>query len=281
MKKHSILAWLALALCATLLLVACDGQPTETPTEEVTETEAPPVEEEPEQVPEGLLTQDPISPDIVLDPALYDDEDSLLIDSYIYEGLVRLDESGNPAPALAMEWLVSEDALDYIFYLRPEVVFHDGTELNADVVVANFNRWFDPEDTLHGDGAYAAWESIFLGFRGEYVDDSGEIFTREQCPEGCTPRASFDGIEKVDDLTVLIHLNRQDPEILTNLAQPCFSIASQAALEAAGADYGMQGNAVGTGAYAISSWTDEHLILLPNPAYWGVQPEVGLDFPFQ
>jgi peptide/nickel transport system substrate-binding protein len=281
MKRHSVFAWLVLALCAALLMVACERQETEeTPTEEAAAEETPaPVEEEP--APEGLLLQEPISPDIVLDPALYSDEDSLLVDSYIYEGLVGLDGGGNVVPALAMSWTISEDELDYIFYLRPEVVFHDGTELNADVVVANFNRWFDPEDPLHGTGAYADWEAIFLGFRGEYVDESGTIYTREECPEGCTARASFDGIEKVDDLTVLIHLNRVDPELFPNLALPQFSIASLAALEAAGEDYGTQGNAVGTGAYYIDTWTDEHIILLPNPDYWGEQPEAGLEFPFR
>jgi len=282
MKRHStILVWLVMAFCAALLLVACTGEATEEPTAEPTQpvTEEPQGTEEP--APTGPALQEPISPDIVLDPALYVDDDSLLIDGYIYEGLVNLDDSGNVVPALAMSWVISEDQLDYVFSLRPEVVFHDGAEMNADVVVANFNRWFDPEDPLHGDGIYETWETIFLGFRGECDDGSGGVCTGGACLENCAPRSSFDGIEKVDELTVLAHLNRIDPEFLTNLTLTQFSIASLDALTAAGADYGTQGNAIGTGAYTITTWTSEHLILMPNPSYWGEQPENGLEFPFQ
>lgn len=282
MKKRTIFIWLVVVLCAGLLMVACDRDGTEEPPEdeEVVEEETP-VEEEPEV--EGVVVQGPIRPDIVLDPALYDDDYSAVVDSYIYEGLVYLNENGDIIPALAMDLLVSEDELDYIFYLRPEVVFHDGSELDADAVVANFNRWFDPEDPLHGEGAYEAWETIFLGFRGECDDGSGGVCTGGECLEDCNPRSSFDGAEKVDDLTVLIHLNRQDPEFLENLALPYFSIASIEALEAAGEDYGtMEGGAIGTGAFTIATWTSEHIILLSNPTYWGEQPGIaGLEFPFE
>src|SRR5437762_8164622 len=119
-----------------------------------------------------------------------------MVNGYLYEGLVKM-ESGSPAPALATAWIISEDGLDYIFNLRPGVAFQDGSPLNADAVIANFNRWFDQEDALRGAGAYTAWQNAFLGFKGE-VDENG------------SPKSSFDGIEKVNDLTVLVHLNRPD-----------------------------------------------------------------------
>src|SRR5437762_12525217 len=76
-----------------------------------------------------------------------------MVNGYLYEGLVKM-ESGSPAPALATSWIISEDGLDYIFNLRPGVVFQDGSPLNADAVIANFNRWFDQKDALRGAGAY-------------------------------------------------------------------------------------------------------------------------------
>jgi peptide/nickel transport system substrate-binding protein len=260
MNKHTVDARLILALVAVvgLMLAAC--QPTATPTVEPTE---PSWEGEVE-------AREAISKDILLDPAILDpeDKDSLQVCSLIYEGLVGV-EDDSPVPALAASWTVSDDGLDYIFNLRPDAVFNDGTPVDADAVMANFNRWFDPEDPLHGSGSYKVWESIMLGFKGETNEDG-------------SPKSSFDGIEKVDNLTVLIHLSRQDPELLVNLALPAFGIVNPAVLEAEGEAYGTRdGSAVGTGPYMVSTWTDESLLLQPNPNYWGGPPEAGLEFPLQ
>ena len=120
-----------------------------------------------------------------------------------------------PAPGLAEVWTVSEDGLDYVFDLKTGAVFGDGTPVNADAVVSNFNRWFDPNDPARGSGSYEAWAAAFGGFKGE-KDETG------------VPKSSFDGIEKVDDFTVLVHLNRPVSDLLTILAQPDFAIVSPA-----------------------------------------------------
>jgi peptide/nickel transport system substrate-binding protein len=124
-------------------------------------------------------------------------------------------QDGQPAPGLALSWTVSEDELDYVFQLKTGAVFSDGTAINADAVNANFNRWFDPNDPARGSGSYEAWATAFGGFKGE-KDEAG------------LPKSVFDGIEKVDNFTVLIHLNRPFSDLLTVLAQPDFAIVSPA-----------------------------------------------------
>jgi len=135
------------------------------------------------------------------------------------------DASG--APLLAASAEVSDDELDYIINLNTGVTFNDGTLMDADAVVANFNRWFDPENEYRGDGEYAAWLALFEGFKGE-LNDEGQLLS------------SFDGIEKVNDFTVLVHLNRPVPELLVGLSDPAFSILSPAGL--ANAEYIGTGN---------------------------------------
>jgi len=201
---------------------------------------------------------------IQLDPAVVVDADSLKVSGYIYEGLLKLDSAGKPAPALATSWEVSDDGLDYIFHLQAKVTFQDGTPFNADAVLTNFNRWFDPQDPLHGSGTYAAWKEVFLGFKGEKQPNK-------------QPISFFDGIEKVNDLTVLVHLNRLEPNFLSYLAKPNFVFASPASLQAGGAQFGL-GNACGTGSYSVASWTKEGLILQPNAKYWGTVPAKGILF---
>jgi peptide/nickel transport system substrate-binding protein len=249
----------------SLLLIACQpATPAETPASE-TQATGPEAGGTPSLPLEG---QPPLSKDISLDPANAEDEDSWLVNSYLYEGLVRLD-GDTVVPALALSWTVSDDGLDYIFSLRPGVVFHDGTPFNADAVLTNFNRWFDLSDPLRGTGAYSGWKSVFLGFKGELQEDG-------------SPVSPFDGIEKVDELTVLIHLNRPVPYFLVSLAQPYFAMVSPTVLANAGDSYGMRGGQIaGTGPYSVGEWSDNRLILQPNASYWGEVPITGLEFPLE
>lgn len=52
--------------------------------------------------------------------------------SNVYEGLVRIDESGEVTPQLATSWEVSDDGLEYLFQLREEVFFSNGDPFNAE-----------------------------------------------------------------------------------------------------------------------------------------------------
>ena len=208
-----------------------------------------------------------IGKDFNLDPALASDSDSKTVAGHLYEGLIRVD-NGKIVPSLASSWQVSDDGLDYIVTLRQGVTFHDGKAFSADAVSANFNRWFDTASSLHGSGTYDAWVANFNGFKGETGD-------------GGKPKSNFDGAEKVDEFTVLLHLNEPDDNFLTKLADPAFSIVSPDALAAAG--FGTSGGADGgTGAYKISAWSNSGITLEPFPAYWDTAniPASNLEFKF-
>jgi peptide/nickel transport system substrate-binding protein len=229
-----------------------------------TQTPNPPATLPPptQPAPSGTLTA--VSRSVRLDPATVEDAESLTLSSYVYDSLTGLDATGNPQPALALNWTISNDQLDYILVLRQGVTFHSGAPFNADAVLTNFNRWFDPADALHGSLTYSGWTKFFLGFKGD-VDTNG------------VPKGLFDGIEKVDEHTVLIHLNRPEPKLLANLAQPYFAIADPTLLASKGTAYGTSADAVsGTGAYLLSAWNDSGLLFKPNAKYWGSIPSGDL-----
>jgi ABC-type transport system substrate-binding protein len=208
-----------------------------------------------------------INADILLDPALAQDADSLRISQYLYQGLVRLDSSGKVVPGLAESWVISDDQLDYIFKLRSTAAFSDGTFITPDIIAANFNRWFDPQSPLRGKGEYAAWQKTFLGFHNEKTPDNRS-------------KSTVDGIQKVDFNTVLVHLNRPVPELLTYLADPAFAILDPAALSPGG--YGKrESKIISSGPYVVSAWTDAGLTLSPNPKYWDKLPADILNFTWQ
>ena len=268
MNKNRTLATLLLVTLLGGLLAACGGGPT--PTGAAITLEPPVVATEPAdggEEPEPVTLT--ISKDIHLDPAVIglDDAASIQINGYLYDGLVMLLGGDALVAGLASSWSVSDDGLTYTFELRPDAFFSDGTQVSADVILDNFNRWFDPAHPLHGSNdLYQAWTANFLGFRDE-LDAAGN------------PVSLFDGIEKADNLTVLIHLNEPMENLLDILAQPQFSIINTAVLEAEGDAYGTSaGSAVGSGQYVVSEWTDEMLVLAPNPGYWGTPPPSGLTF---
>src|SRR5690625_5262007 len=100
----------------------------------------------------------------------------------VLEGLVKVDESGAIVPALARRWTVSDDALQYVFELREDVLFHNGEAFTAADVKAKFERALDP-DSGHTNAHY--YEHIA-------------------------------SIETPDEFTVVFHMDRPDAEFLYN-----------------------------------------------------------------
>lgn len=265
MKKQPHLLFLLLTIGA-LTLAACGsartggaGEPTDAPVAAPTdsvETSSPPPADS------GMA----IAKDILLDPANAVDADSLMVIQSMYEGLFRI-ENDQIAPMLAESYTVSGDGLDYIIVLRAGVTFHGGSALDADAVIANFNRWFDPEAAGHS-GGFAAWASIFGGFKGD-LDETG------------LPKSVFDGAEKVDARTILIHLNQPDNLFLAKLNNPAFFIVDPAAFRAD--FFGTRlGVASGSGPYKLSAWTETGLALEPFRSHWsGAIATVMLEYPFK
>jgi peptide/nickel transport system substrate-binding protein len=66
----------------------------------------------------------------------------------IYDNLVVLRDDHSVAPWLATSWEISADRKQYIFNLRQDVVFHDGTKFDAAAVKANFDRIQNPANAL-------------------------------------------------------------------------------------------------------------------------------------
>ena len=78
---------------------------------------------------------------VLLDPHIWtDDKDRLSIRYAIFEALVTYDQEGHYQPALAEAWNLADDARTWSFRIRPEVRFHNGDELNANLVVAALDR---------------------------------------------------------------------------------------------------------------------------------------------
>jgi len=109
----------------------------------------------------------------VLDSTPLIDKESKLYDlvkysslsSPIFDTLVDYDfETGNIIPSLALNWVVSNDSKQWLFILRENVWFHDGSKFNGSAVKFNYDRLIDPSHP-----AYSSDET-FDNFPLESID---------------------------------------------------------------------------------------------------------------
>ncbi|MFX0173273.1 MAG: ABC transporter substrate-binding protein [Candidatus Hodarchaeota archaeon] len=70
---------------------------------------------------------------------------NFLRNSLLYDSLVQYDLiTDRITPALAKNWVVSNDSKHWTFYLREDIVFHDGSKFNASSVKFMYDRIIDP-----------------------------------------------------------------------------------------------------------------------------------------
>jgi peptide/nickel transport system substrate-binding protein len=127
-----------------------------------------------------------------LDPALVTAASSFQIIFPVYEQLVAFDAENQPQPELATEWENPDDTT-FIFHLREDVTFHDGTPLTAAAVKHSFERILDPD-------LASPWLSQL---------------------------EPIESIEVVDDLTVQLNLSQAYGPLLATLGQPYAAIVPE------------------------------------------------------
>ncbi|MEP7292692.1 MAG: ABC transporter substrate-binding protein, partial [Chloroflexota bacterium] len=90
------------------------------------------------------------------------------ITSLIFEGLTRTDSYGETVPALAERWIISADGLEYIFFLRQDVLWQDGVPFNAADVIYTMSLLRAPD--FPGDPQLGAfWRTIETEQLGDYL----------------------------------------------------------------------------------------------------------------
>ncbi|GAA4907338.1 ABC transporter substrate-binding protein [Tessaracoccus lubricantis] len=213
MRRSSLSVAVILALVASIVLSACTRPDTGSPTEGGT-------------LNIGVTTR----PD-GLDPITVAGAGTPFVLLYnVYETLVKVDSDANIKPLLATEWTVSDDSLVYTFTLDPGAKFASGAPLDAEAVVANFER-------NRGETATA-----------QIRDKWGPV----------------DTIEAVDPATVEVTLTRPSHAWLYDLSGPMGIVADPAAFAT------INTTPAGSGPYTFGEWEEgSYIRLASNDAYWG------------
>jgi oligopeptide transport system substrate-binding protein len=190
-----------------------------------------------------------------LDPAVSGDATSHEYIVQLFGGLVRLGDDLEPAPDIAQSWRVSDDGRTYTFYLRDDVVFHDGREVAAEDFKYSWERACDPDTA----------SQTALAYLGDIVG-VGEVLA------GAAEEIS--GVEVVDDFTLKITIDEPKSYFLSKLTYPTAFVVDSADVES-GRGWWRHPN--GTGPFKLRQWEEgDSLVLERNELYYGEVAEVDL-----
>ena len=157
----------------------------------------------------------------------------------------KIDGDGKWFPFLAESATPIGDGSSWQVKVREGITFHDGTPLNADALIANFETAItDPIISLAIVPSYPA--------ENRY--------------------------EKIDDLTLQYNLIRPSEHFPINLTSQLGMVASPTWLAAAAEDGNLNQAPVGTGPFMLESRTqDVSTKLVKNPDYWRGTDDIYLD----
>lgn len=197
---------------------------------------------------------------ITLNPIVEQDGVSYLVNLWLFDALIRLDESLQPVPELAESWETSEDGLNWTLNLRSDVTWHDGTPFTAEDVAFTVYKILDPTTQTQYRGNYAT----LVGFEElTNADSPAQPEDLDQAP-----------VEVVDEHTVRFHLAEPfAPFLVQSLHLP---IAPKHLLDGVDVNTAEFNSApIGTGAWKFVDWQrDNRMVLEAYDGYYGGAPSL-------
>jgi len=191
---------------------------------------------------------------LTLDPAVSGEMTSHEYIMELFSGLVCLDDNLEPAPDIARSWQVSNDGRTYTFYLRQDVVFHDGREVRAEDFKYSWERACAPAT---GSRTAATYLGDIAGVNEVLAGESSEI----------------SGVKVIDDGTLEVTIDAPKSYFLSKLTYPTAFVVDRFDV-ASGRQWWRSPN--GTGPFKLKEWDKgSRLVLERSELYYGEQAKVG------
>ncbi|ENA1182351.1 oligopeptide ABC transporter substrate-binding protein OppA [Salmonella enterica] len=169
----------------------------------------------------------------------------------LFEGLLISDVEGHPSPGVAEKW-ENKDFKVWIFHLRKNAKWSDGTPVTAHDFVYSWQRLADPNTA----SPYASYLQY------------GHIANIDDIIAGKKPATDL-GVKALDDHTFEVTLSEPVPYFYKLLVHPSVSPVPKSAVEKFGDKWTQPANIVTNGAYKLKNWVvNERIVLERNPQYW-------------
>ena len=214
----------------------------------------------------GALTLATISEPLTFNLALSNDAGSSNVLGYLFEGLTETSWLNDAVePELAESWESSDDGLRWVFHLRDDVRWNDGTPFTAHDVDFTFNQ------VIYNDDFNASSRATFE-FR--YLNDAGEWETSKMT------------VAALDDHTVEFVLPQPFAPFLRSMGTSIYPkhifegpIEAGTFTEFWNIDTDPT-EIVGTGPFTIGEYTpEERVVFKRNPHYWQTDAD-GQQLPY-
>lgn len=209
---------------------------------------------------------DSISADAqTFNPVILSDSFSSKISGFIFEGMMTYDKDMCIVPQLAHSWDISEDKLDYTFYLREDVKWHDGKQFTSDDVVFTWDRILDPETDTFGAQFFYFLNQDLIPY-GK-VDEYTVTF---HLKESISPSTVL-GYFMFNIIPQHAYLNYLGEDGIAFTSDDCRDVFGKYTFN----DDPVNENPIGTGCMIFDQWNkDENITLIRNsienggPGYW-------------
>ncbi len=200
---------------------------------------------------EQVLVRSVVSEPDSLDPHKYRQVQADIVLRDIGEGLVGYSPNGKIVPLGASRWTVSDDALQYTFYLREAARWSNGDPVIADHYVYAFRRLFDPSTASPSAG------------------DANAIRNSKGVIEGVNAPAEI-AVRAEDSYTLVIELESPTPYFLQLLTEVSMYPLHPQSVAEHGTNFVRPGNHLSNGAYRLIGVGPKYttLELERNDYYW-------------
>lgn len=186
-----------------------------------------------------------------LDPVMTFSLTESTLELALYDGLTRIDAHNRPQPALAQSWTLSPDGLTYIFKLRPQIQWSDGTPITAEDFVFSWLRALAP--TTASSNAY-----MLYNIKNAEAYNSGKA------------KATDVGVQALDKQTLKVTLAAPAPYFLELTSFHCFYPVPKHKLAQSTQAWGSnEQDLVSSGPFKLVHWNHgNEITLVKNEKYW-------------
>ncbi len=186
-----------------------------------------------------------------LDPHKVESDVEFNIISDLCDGLVAVNLDGSIEPRLAQAW-ENKDNTVWVFHLRPNATWSDGTAITAKDFVWSWQRLVDPKTA----SPYASYPGNM------HIQNAREIALGEK------PLDTL-GVKAVDDNTLEIRLTQPNAAFLAMLAHPSMVPVDKILISRFAEKWTKPEHIVTSGPYKLSEWVvNEKIIAQRNTRYW-------------
>lgn len=211
----------------------------------------------------------PIESDpMCLDPQVADSKEAKLMIANCFEGLVRLDKDYKIIPGVAESWEISKDGLTYTFNLRKDTHWK---LLNSfeDVLPEGYKDTYRTQ-VIAADFVYGISRALDPATQAGGAEKLFSIKNASAVNSGKQPTSAL-GITAKDDLTLVITLERADPDFLRILTLPVAMPCHEDFFKATHAKYCLDLKyTFCNGPFYLSRWAEDNtLSMYKNDEYKG------------